>query len=164
MKIDQVYDKLAEYVDGGLTVAERRELEAFAAEDCDFAEAIILCRTVNRALETQAELTPRVDFTLRVLKRCGIVEEQVETPRRRMLNLLETWAPGLALAAALAVGAHPLWETVISLCTTLGEVITGLTGLTVFSTHPVFVLGLAAPVLAVVLVATMFADRWRYSR
>ncbi|MBI5059617.1 hypothetical protein HZB60_07560 [candidate division KSB1 bacterium] len=164
MTTEQAYDKLAEYVDGGLTVAERREVEGFAAIDEDFAEAIILCRTVNRALETQQELTPRVDFTLNVLKKCGIVEDLVETPRRRMLNLLEMWAPGLALAAALVLGANALWETVVSVCSTLGGVIGGVTGWTVFSNHPMAVLGLVAPVMVVVVVATMVSDRWRYSR
>ena len=164
MTTEEAYEKLAEYVDGGLTVSERRELEDFASADRDFSEAIILCRTVNRALETQADLTPRVDFTLSVLKKCGIVDEQVEPKRRRMLNLLEIRAPGLALAAALIFGARALWDTITSICGTLGGVIGGVTGLSVFTTHPLVVLGLAAPVMVVIVIATLLSDRWRTSR
>ncbi len=164
MTQEQAYDKLSEYIDGGLTPDERRELEFYASTDSDFADAIILCRTMNCALEDLDELTPRLDFTVRVLHKAGIIDQlPVEVPKR-WSETAERWAPVVAVLGAVSIGASALWDTLYEFARKLGGVVTDLTGVTVFASSPTLVMSLCIPVIAAVVVGMSLSGRWNMLR
>lgn len=164
MTIERAYELLSEYTDGGLSVEERREIERLAALEPDLAEAIILCRTVGHALESQQELTPRLDFTVDVLRKCGIINDMVESPRAKLLRRVEQWSPVVGIAGALVLFGRPLWEVVQGLCSSAGVLVGQKTGIMAFSVEPLLILAVAVPILGVVIAALIFSDRWRISR
>jgi hypothetical protein len=161
---EQAYEQLAVYIEGGLSVTERRELERLASLEPDLADAIILCRTVDFALESQSELTPRLDFTVDVLRKCGIINDAVESPRAKLLRRVERWAPVVGIAGALVLFTQPLWALVKAACTYTGDLVGRTTGITVFVSEPLLILAVLAPILLVGVAALAFSDRWKISR
>ncbi|HEY3294711.1 MAG TPA: hypothetical protein VGL38_04700 [bacterium] len=163
MKIEDAYRRLPDYLDGGLTGAERTEFERLLTEQPELLETVQVSQRLDSALRGQPWLVPSPHFTRDILLRIE------PAPSVAVSAWPVAWerAKLVLSAAALVIMVLFYGRTILlwsnDLLSGAGTWVQSLTGFSLFALHPVLILGLIAPLLAGGLATCVLTGRCRLS-
>jgi anti-sigma factor RsiW len=148
MRIDDAYRKLPEYMDGGLSPAERAEMERLIASDSKLREALIISENMEQTLRTQLWLETPPEFTHKLMAQIGAMPVTAESESVSVWEHVKMALSAAALVAMIVFYGKALMLWSSELLSGAGSWLGSLTGYSLFALHPVIVLGLIAPILA----------------
>jgi hypothetical protein len=147
MTIQEAYDKLPEYLEGGLSVAEREALAELLRSDRDLAVAAELSLELDMAFKTQEWIDPSPGFTWMVLGHAGLVHLKQQPVWVTAWERAKTWVSVSTLFLTLAVFRDTVIVLTVQFLRFLGTWLDGLAGTSLFALHPVIVLGILSPII-----------------
>ena len=163
MNTDQAYEKLSEYLDGGLSPGERSEIQQLLRSDAGLAAAFRVSQDIEMALRGEVWVEPSSDFTRRILKKAGL-RRAVRTP-----TWARTWEPAkiwVSLVMLVILGSwhgKTLFASAAAFLGRAGLWLDGLMGIALFSVHPAVILAFLAPLAAAGFAACVLIGRCRIS-
>ena len=163
MRIEDAYQKLPEYIDGGLSAAERAEIERLLDTERELAEARDVSLRLDASLRDQSWITPSQDFTRNIMY-------QIELESKPRVRWFTGWwetarvvLSAAALMAILIVRGTAMAEWVGKSLAQAGVWVGSTTGYAFFAIHPVILIGLAAPLVAGGYATCVLTGRCRLS-
>jgi hypothetical protein len=162
MTIQEAYDKLPEYLEGGLTPDERGIFEVLLKRDSGLAAAAKLSNDLEGLLKTQEWVEPSAGFTWIVLGRAGLVHLK----RAPLFGTVWDRVKAGVSLANLVVLLSVFWNSIASigmkLIEHIGLWLDGALGLRVFATHPMVMIGVFAPIVVGGITTCLVTGRCRF--
>jgi hypothetical protein len=165
MTLQNAFDKLPEYAEGGLSALEREEMARLIRENSDLAAAFQMEQDLEREFRSQPWLEPSSGFTWIVLGRAGLVHLKRTpvwvTAWERTKSWISFAAGLLILVLTLVSYGRTLWAELGIILEQLGMRVDAMTGITLFALHPLVLLVLIAPLMAGGLATCVLVGRTR---
>jgi len=148
MRLEEAYRKLPEYLDGGLSAAERSEMELLLRDQPELQDALALSEQLEESLRDHRWLVPSPDFTVNVLSHIEAAPESASPGWLVMWERAKMVLSAAALLVTLILYGKTLFLWSNDILSGAGNWLEILTGYSLFALHPVIILGLLAPLLA----------------
>jgi hypothetical protein len=165
MKTEQAYKLIYEYLSGDLDPAVRSEFEQILRADDRLRLAVEQSRRMESLLQSQPVLTPSYGFTASVLMRAGLIKRPVEItePSRweRALDWIQGLAPAATLATVVALYGKRFGLQLLGLYEESAIWVGSQTGMSLFTDHPLFLLGGIVPIVAIGIFIIGYGNTWR---
>jgi hypothetical protein len=147
MTVEEAFDKLSEYLDGGLSPNERLEIEGLMRSNSDLFHAMRVEQELEEVLKGQVWMDPSPGFTWNVLGRAGMVHLKRVPLAVRAWEASKIWVSAAATILVVVLHRKLLAEWGMSLLGSAGNFLGNLTGSSFFVVHPIVILTLFAPIL-----------------
>jgi anti-sigma factor RsiW len=164
MKIDDAYEKLSEYLDGGLNPNERLEIERLIRSNSEFFHAFRIQQEIEDTLRGHTWIEPSQGFTWNVLGRAGMVHLKRVPLAVRAWEASKIWVSAAASILVIILHRELLVSWGSTVLSQVGNWLGEVTGSSFFELHPMVILSLFAPVLVGVFATYVLTSRSRMNR
>jgi len=167
MTLQDAYNNLPEYLAGGLTPEQRTDIAALLRENEDFMLAMRMEQIIDEEFSSEQWHEPSAGFTWTVLGRAGMVHLKTTPVWVTAWENAKAWisvvSAALILTMLLVLRGSEVKDGLIAVLEAVGSRLDAVTGLTLFSLHPLIVLGMLGPIigggLATVVLTTVNRHR-----
>jgi hypothetical protein len=165
MTTQDAFDKLSEYLAGGLPEHERAEMALLIRDNSELAAAARIEQDLEQEFRAQQWLEPSPGFTWIVLGRAGLVHLKRTpvwvTAWERTKSWISFAAGLLILILTFITYGRTLWAELGVMLEQLGTRVDAVTGITLFALHPLVLLVLIAPLMTGGIATCVLVGRTR---
>ena len=164
MTLDDAFEKLSEYLDGGLSPNERVDMERLLRSNSDLFHAMRVEEELNDVLRGQSWIEPSTGFTWHVLAKAGMVHLKRVPLAIRVWEASKVWVSAGAIILVMILHRKLLASWGNGVLTQIGDWLGNVTGAPFFALHPAVILSLFAPVLVIGVATYVLNHRSRMNR
>jgi hypothetical protein len=164
MTLEEAFEKLSEYLDGGMNPNERLEMDRLLRSNSDLFHAMRVEKELDELLRGQSWIEPSPGFTWNVLGRAGMVHLKRVPLAIRAWEASKVWVSAAAVISVVILHRRVLAGWGESTLASVGDWLGDVTGYAIFALHPVVVLSLFAPILVGGFATYVLANRSHMNR